>query len=104
MFGIKTKKRRISEDCWNLDYSFILWLNEHLVVYKKEAIKKVDLEFHKIKYKDEEYTLLELIDIMTELTYYLIKDEEYFCWEDNTLAKINELLDLFKVSFPYLWW
>ena len=47
------KKKKISRECWNLNYSFILWLKDRLPIYVKEAGQIVDLEYHIFNYKGE---------------------------------------------------
>ena len=100
----KTRKKRLKEECWNINYSFILWLNEHLKVYKIDAIKYVDLNYHKFNYKDKEYTQLEIIDKLIELTNTLIQDEKYFELKNEVNDIVTEMLDLFVLVFPALWW
>ena len=39
----KSKKKKLKEECWSLDYSFIVWLNQHLKVYLQDAQKIVNL-------------------------------------------------------------
>ena len=95
-----TRKSKLSQECWNIDYSFIKWLNKHLKVYKKEA--KIDLNYHKFTFKNKEYTQLELIDKMIDLSNYLIK--EYYGAEEELYDKSDELLDIFKTTFYSLWW
>ena len=109
----KTKKR-ISEECWNLDFELIKWLNKHLKVYKEESVKAVDLEFHKFKYKNKEYTQLEIINRLIEVTDYLLGDEPYNNGNYDRLlsakdirsinARKNEMYDLLKIVHWQLWW
>ena len=86
------QKRKMAKECWDLDWTFIKWLNEHLKVYKKDASKIVDLEYHKFNYKGEELTQLEVINRLIQITNYLIDD--YNVWEDEVSAKIDEMLEL----------
>lgn len=96
------KNNKISKECWNLDYSFVKWLNEHLKVYKKEASKIVDLEYHTFEYRGRKYTQLEIIDRMIflsdELMFY------YYDWGDFYKEYIEQLLDLWKIVFEAMWW
>jgi len=100
------KNKKLREECWNIDYSFIHWLNGHLKIFKEDAGQVIDLEYHRISYKDEKYSLLELVDKMITLTDYLKNENNYYFPEneEDTINKTNELLDLFKASFFYLWW
>ena len=99
-----SKKKKISRECWNLNYSFIVWLKEHLSIYVKEASKMVNLEYHKFNFRGEEYTQLQLINRMIELVNYLTEDERYFDWDPVPVEKTEELLEIFKLTFPSLWW
>ena len=101
---IRTIKRGWSDDeCWNLDYSFIEWLNKHLKVYKKDASRIVDLEYHKFTYKRKKYTQLQLIDKLIELTdeYIKMKHED---WLEDGSKYIDEIFDIFKLIYWSLWW
>ena len=61
------KKRQISRDCWDLEYTFFKWLEERLPVYLKEGGAFVDLEYHKFEFRGKEYTQKELIERMIHL-------------------------------------
>lgn len=89
-------------ECWNLNYTFVLWINSRLKVYLKQADKVVDLEFHKFNHNDQEYTQLELINKMIELSDLVINSEDYSDEED--MENINELIDIFKLTYRSLWW
>lgn len=99
-----SKKKKISKECWNLNYSFILWLKERLPVYVEEASKVVNLEYHKFNFRGEEYTQLQLINKMIESVNYLTEDEKYFNWSQESGEKTEELLEIFKLVFSTLWW
>ena len=94
------KKRKLHRDCWSLDASFIIWLNEHLKVYLKDADKIVDLEYNKFEYNGKEYTHKELIKRMIYLSNYLIK----YYYLDTKREKVDELLDIWKLVFSAMWW
>lgn len=94
-------KKTIKKECWNLDYNLTKWLNEHLKIYKEDANEIVDLEFYKFNYKNKEYTQLQIIDRLIDITDYLLADidsatkmEEYK----------NEMYDLLKLIHWTLWW
>lgn len=95
-------KKKIKRECWNIDYSFIKWINEHLKVYLKEASKKIDLTYYKFTYKGITYTQEEIIELMINISDYLI--DNYFNNDDEVYSKTNKLLDLFSLSFHSLWW
>ena len=83
----KNKKEKIAKECWNLNYSFILWLKERLPVYLEESGKAINLEFHKFNFRGEEYTQLQLINKMIESVNYLTEDEKYFNWSQESGEK-----------------
>lgn len=94
------------DECWNLDYHFIKWVNSRFKKYKEQAIKIVDLEFKKFTYKKKVYTQLELIDKVIELTDEFI-DGDYWDVDITTtnLEKIkNEIFDIFKLIYWHMWW
>lgn len=99
------RNKKISKECWNLDYELIKWLNEHLKVYKKEASKIVNLEFYKFTYKKKEYTQLQILDRLIEITNYLLDID---CFGDCNVELINknkdEMYDLLKLVHWQLWW
>lgn len=96
------EKKKISEECWNLNYSFVKWLNEHLRVYRKEASKIVNLEYHTFEYRGRTYTQLEIIDKMIFLSGQLILD--HYDWGDFYEDYVDQLLDLWKIVFHAMWW
>lgn len=99
----KKKPDKLTQECWNIDYSFILWLHEHLTKYLEDASKVVDLEYHKIDYKGNTYTQLEIINKILEITTKL-KDEDAYYGIEDVGKQVNEMLDLFKTAYFYLWW
>lgn len=102
---LKIKRKKISRECWNLDYELVKWLNEHLKVYKEEASKIVDLEFYKFPYKRKEYTQLQILNRLIEITDYLL-DVDYFNNGNVELINKNkdEMYDLLKLVHWQLWW
>ena len=92
------------DECWNLDYSFIKWINSRFKKYKEQASKIVDLEYHKFTYKRKKYTQLELIEKIICLTDEYVKKTD-FCLSEIDLDPIkNEIFDIFKLIFWTMWW
>lgn len=104
MFKIKTKKKKLIEETYDLNYSFILWLNEHLKVYKEHASKIIDLTYHKIKIDDTEYNLEEALDVMIRTSNRLLDEDYYDPFDKNYQKDVDTLLKFFTKSFDLLWW
>lgn len=104
MKWLKTKKQKISEECWNLDGALIGWLNEHLKVYREEASRVVDLEYYKHRYKRKEYTTLQIIDRLIEITNYLLSEDLFNCDYEKLEKLKDEMYDLLKLVHWNLWW
>ena len=104
MFRFKSKKQKLIEETYSLDYSFVKWLNTHLKVYLEYALKYIDLEFHKFNYKGKEYTQLQMINKLIEITDYLVDEDTYFNWEEKTFEYIKEMLDIYALIFNSLSW
>ena len=97
----KWKNKKLSRECWNIDYSFIKWLNEHLKIYLEDAGKVVDLTFREYEYGGVTYTLEDVIKRMIYLSDEL-KNEYYAV--NKSYEYTDELLDLFRLVFYDLWW
>lgn len=93
-------KRKISRECYALDYAFYEWLRERLPVYLKEAGKAVDLNFHRFEYKGEQYTQRELIERMI----YLLRSLDGNCVLDEDWEKSKEVLEIWAIIAPAMWW
>ena len=94
------KKRKIHRDCWDLDWAFLFWLKERLPVYLKDAGKFVNLDYHKFEYNGKTYTQREVIERMIHLLDMLPDDD----WQEEWDTHTNEILDLWKIVFPAMWW
>ena len=95
------------DETWNLDYEFIKWVNSRFKKYKEKAIGIVDLEYYKFKYKRKEYTQLQLIDRVIELTDEMLTDEYWglIYTDAERLEKIkDEVFDIFKLIYGVMWW
>ena len=105
---ILTKKKEqkiIKEECWNLNTELLKWLNIHFKVYKKDASKMVNLTYHTFTYEGKEYTQLEIIDRIIELTGYLLLDDNYLPIKVGTIKnKQKQLFDLIELVFNVMWW
>ena len=98
-------KKKLKQETYSLDYSLIEWLNEHLKIYLKETEGIIDLTFHKFTYKKQEYTQLEIVNRLIEITDYLLDDDNYFWGNDKEKERlVKEMYDLLKLVHFYLCW
>lgn len=107
-YWLQRRVRGWSDDeTWNLDYEFIKWVNSRFKKYKEKASKIVDLEFHRFEYEGKEYTQLQLIDRVIELTDEMLTDEywDLIHTDAERLEKIkDEVFDIFKLIYGVMWW
>lgn len=102
------KNMKLKEECWNIDYSFLLWVNEHFKMYLKEADDVVDLTFHTYTYKRKILTQKDVINIIIRDTDWLIN--VYYDWsvrddfKKEFSSTVNEVFDLFRMVFYNMWW
>ena len=97
----KWKNKKLKEECWNIDYSFIKWLNIHLKQYIEDAGKTIDLDWREYEYGGITYSLKGIIERMIYLSDELTN--EYYAVND-VYEYTEELLDLFRLVFYDLWW
>lgn len=97
-------KKKLKEECWSLDYSLVVWLNEHLKIYLKEADKIIDLDYYKFDYDNDTYTLKDVIERLIDITDYL--KDHYYDWDNLKVlqSNIEQMYDLMKMIHFYLWW
>lgn len=93
---------KMIEECWNLDLALVKWLNEHLKFFKEQVNEIVNLEYHTYIYNDKEYTQLQIIDRLIELTKEL-QDINFGIPIDKEKMK-DEMYDLLKLVHFDLWW
>lgn len=102
----KTRKKRISEECWALDYHIVKWLNEHLKVYLKDKNYFSDMTVNKFNYHGRVYTELELVKELLYTTKMLLiyydGDLGYDLHEMKRLK--DEMYDILKILHFYLGW
>ena len=94
-------KKKLSEECWDLDLAFLKWLQERLPVFLKDAGQIVDLTYYKFTYNNIEYTQKDLITHMIELVNEAIDMDMY---DEKYSVIVDEILDLWKMVFYCMWW
>ena len=95
------------DETWNLDNENKKRVNSRFKKYKEKASKIVDLEFHRFEYEGKEYTQLQLIDRVIELTDEMLTDEywDLIHTDAERLEKIkDEVFDIFKLIYGVMWW
>lgn len=103
MIRLKKKNR----ECWVLNYESIKWLKEHFEIYREDASRIVKLDYHKFKYKNKEYTQIEIINKIIILCTELLRimEENNYSKSGTRAEKIkNEIFDLYKLVFWVMWW
>lgn len=98
------KKKDIHEECYDLSYTFMRWINKYLKVYREDASKCIDMEFHKVEHKGETYTFKELLDKLIDLTDEFIKVQDNDWWDKSLDLLKNDIFDIFKEIYWLLWW
>lgn len=101
---MKTKKQKIKEECWNLDYNLISWLNIHLRVFYEDADKFVVLNKTTFKVKNKIYTLDKALERLIKITDYFLDNRNYYITNDCDINMKNEMYDILKSAHFYLWW
>jgi hypothetical protein len=88
----KFYRNPISEECYNLDYSFIQFITPRLQMFRKEASKTIDYDF----------TILDTI-INGFILYYSVFD-----WDveniDNNNKIVKNSMKLFAEHWTEFWW
>lgn len=104
----KSKRKKISKECWNLNYELIYWLNQHLKIYLKEASRVIALERNIDIYNGKEYNEKQLIEKLIELTEPLIDADYFFGYKTEDINdiqdRVSEMYDILKVIHFRLWW
>lgn len=100
----KSKKQKIKEECYDVSYSFIEWLNTRLKVFREDASRTIDLKFHRFEYNEQEYDLGTLLNLMIDISDGLLYEQHYYDYSKDVDEKVDMLLDIFKLTFHYLWW
>lgn len=98
----KKELEKMKEECWDLDNYLVKWLNEHLKFFKEEVNGIINLEYHTYIYNGKEYTQLEIINRLIELTEEL--QDVYSIVPDDKEKMKDEMYDLLKLVHFDLWW
>ncbi len=106
-------KKKVTKECWSLDWHFYKWLKEHLETYLKDADRFIDLEYYKFTYNNETLTEKEavkrMIFLLNEMdhwndTWYLEEDADYEQGHAQYEKNRRELMGWLTEALPALWW
>lgn len=103
---IKWFKQRLKygfddRETYSLNSTFNLWLYQRLMMYNE--INIVDTTFHKYTFEGKEITFQECIDKMLEgLKIALVINE--FEYTPEEAKKVEDVVKIFALCFPSLWW
>lgn len=103
----KEKKiSKITKDTWNLDHAFLKWLKPRLKCYYQDASKIIDLEQHKFTFRGATLTQKQIIERMNEILKKYNDRNFYYFSDDATESEnyLTELLELWSLVFPTMWW
>ena len=100
------EKKELIEECWNLDCAFLRWLRPRLNEFLRQTNKFESLDHTRFEYKGKTLTqrqiILRMKEILNEFDEYNI---HYFSDDfEKSSDMLNELLDLWKLVFPMMWW
>lgn len=83
-------------ETWSLDFTFFLWLYEHLKMYLERAMIKMDVP--RIEYEGKEYTQGQMIErLLSLLEGYFQNNND---WTDST----HEIGKIWAKILPLMWW
>lgn len=108
---ILTKKKEekiLKEECWNLDYTLIKWLNIHLKTYLEDGSRVVAFEKMEYRYKRKKTNLKELVEQLIGITNVLLSDNIYYDYDKEHMelirSLVDEMYDILKLIHFNLWW
>lgn len=92
-----------SRETWGLDFTFYLWLYEHLMMYKEKAANVVDLEYDVVDYEGKTYNQLQLIDMMLKRLRFRLSEEfdDSNWWHHHY---VHEIEKIWALVLPAMWW
>lgn len=92
-------------ETYSLDFAFYCWLYERLRMYFEKADPVVDLDYHKLDFKGEEFTLKELIFMLLDrLELYFKKERKCTEYTPEEAQKVREIGEIWAIILPYAWW
>lgn len=88
-------------ELWDMDYTWRLWLYEHLMAFKEHT--DMDLDCQEFCYRGNTYTQRQLIDMMLERLKVYFDTNSYE--PDKTQREyVAEIEDIWAVVFSAMWY
>ncbi|MBO5969836.1 MAG: hypothetical protein J6S14_15190 [Clostridia bacterium] len=89
-------------ETWDMDKTFYLWLYEHLMMFNDVTI--TDLEKSKLyTYREEEYTVAALIDILLASLQIAITKDYDLCTPAER-EHIDDIPKIWAIIIREMWW
>ena len=88
------------KETWDLDSSFACLIYERVAMLMDVGARMVDFDFHKVHYKDTEYTVTQMMQmIMNECFKAMTAEVSIDCGD-----YMDNVYDMLKICHRYLWW
>ena len=85
-----------SRETWNIDRLLIEWIYTHFKMFKERA--NIELDYHKVKFNDEEITQEQAIDIiLAECERFILSNDIDSVFDKKVWKLIGKIL-------PAMWW
>lgn len=85
-----------SRETWNIDQLLIEWIYTHFKMFKERA--NIELDYHKVKFNDEEITQEQAIDIiLAECERFILSNDIDSVFDKKVWKLIGKIL-------PAMWW
>ena len=94
-----------SRETYDLDFTWRMWLYEHLKMFLKKAESVVDLDEELLNYDGKMHSMKELIEMMLErLEFSLDPKKDYDDYDAKQFAYVHEVEKIWAVIAPAMWW
>lgn len=100
----KIEMKKMDRECWDLDMSFINWLEPRLKQYVKRGGKIVDLTYHKITVDGIERDQLYWINEMLTLCDLIHYEERQSSFDNDIKENEMRIGRIWAEVLPYMWW
>lgn len=92
-------------DTYDLDFTWRLWLYEHLKMFLKQADPVIDMSEKNIEWDGGKYSLLEMIHMMLDrLEFALDPRNQYDDLDEKEHKYVNQIEQIWATVCPAMWW